>query len=279
MSTNENYNNDEQISLINPDSLTGYQEEENKNRHYDVTITLYDDNEDDLEQIGEELRSLEDAYDIAFTKKMVEQFPHLTNPNYISSPDSDTKKCDAFTFRPPSPPKNNSESSLDSLAISSDTNSSSIGDGKFEYISNYNDRVMFINAWQAITQTNLWDFVREPIDSFMWSDDQRLKVISKKMEELGYDGHSGISFGSTMRNMQQLAKHGENNFKELFISMHDIEEEKDNDIEANLYEHEDAMEHELRLEKLINRRRDTEYHEKKYKEARDKKLLEYMGGL
>jgi hypothetical protein len=122
MSTNENHNNEE-LSLINPNSLAGYQEEENKNMHHDVTITL-DDDDDDLEKIGEELRRQEDAYDIAFTKKMVEQFPHLTNPNYISSPDSDTKKCDAFTFRPPTPPKNTSESSLDSLDRSSDTNSS-----------------------------------------------------------------------------------------------------------------------------------------------------------
>jgi hypothetical protein len=33
------------------------------------------------------------------------------------------------------------------------------------------------------------------------------------MEELGYGGHSGASFGCTMRNMQYLAEHGEEKFK------------------------------------------------------------------
>jgi len=283
MSTNENYNNEE-LSLINPDSLVGYQEE--KNMHHDITITLDDDDDsagafpldgssfindehdDDLEKIGEELRRQEDAYDIAFTKKMVEQFPHLTNPNYISSPDSDTKKCDAFTFRPPTPPKNTSESSLDSLERSNDTNSSDIGNGKFEYVTDYNDREMFINAWQAITQTNLWDFVRETIDSFTWSEDKRLEVISEKMEELGYDGHSGTSFGSTMRNMQYLARNGENMFKKMFDGTHDTEED---DPELDLYPGEDAMEYEDRLKKLIKRRIQ--------KAKSEGRLLEYMGGL
>ena len=133
----------------------------------------------------------------------------------------------AFTLRPPTPPKNTSKYC------------STIGDGKFEYISKHTEREMLVNAWQAITQTNLWDFVSEPIDSFMWSSDQRIEAISEKMVELGYNGHSGISFGSTMRNMQYLAQHGENKFKELFNRKNDFDE---------------------------------------VKEARERKLLDYMGG-
>jgi hypothetical protein len=98
---------------------------------------------------------------------------------------------------------------------------------------------MFINAWQAISQTNLWDFVAQDIDSFMWSNDPRIEVISEKMGELGYNGHSGSSFGSTMRNMQYLAQHGEKKFKDLFNRKNVIDE---------------------------------------VKEAREKKLLDYMGG-
>jgi hypothetical protein len=109
----------------------------------------------------------------------------------------------AFTIRPPTPPKN-------------------IGDGKFDYISNHNVREMFINAWQAISQTNLWDFIAEDINSFMWSNDPRIQVISEKMEELGYNGHSGSSFGSTMRNMQYLAQHGENKFKKCLTEQKKI---------------------------------------------------------
>jgi hypothetical protein len=123
--------------------------------------------------------------------------------------------CDVFTFRP-TPPKNTSETSLDFLDMSSDINGSYIGNGKFEYISNRNDREMFINAWQAISQTNLWDFVRSHIQPFALSTDQRVEVIGEKMIELGYDRHSGSSFGSTLRHMQHLAIHGEKTFKELY---------------------------------------------------------------
>jgi hypothetical protein len=195
---------------------------------------------------------------------MTEQFPHLTNTNYISSPDSDgkTSKNEVFTFRPPTPPKNNSESSLDSLERSNDTNCSNIGNGKFEYISNDNDREMLVNAWQAISQTNLWDFVAQEIESFMWSNDPHIEVISEKMEQLGYHEHSGSSFGITMRNMQYLAQHGENKFKELFYGTDDIEKV------SKSGEH--AMDHEERSQGLIKRRVE--------KKKVEDKLLEYMGG-
>ena len=55
------------------------------------------------------------------------------------------------------------------------------------------------------------------IDSFMFSNDPRLNTIYEKMEELGYKGHSGTSFGLTMRYMQHLVKNGEEEFKKLFI--------------------------------------------------------------
>jgi len=187
-----------------------------KNKPYDEEVWFEETTSEDLEIASGDERVQDDAYDDAFTNLMVEQFPHLTNPNYISSPDSDTKKCDVFTFRPPTPPKNTSETSLDSLDRSSDINCSNIGNGKFEYISNHNDREMFINAWQAISQTNLWDFVRTHIYPFALSSDQRVEVIGEKMIELGYDRHSGSSFGSTLRHMQHLAIHGEKQFKKLY---------------------------------------------------------------
>lgn len=91
-----------------------------------------------------------------------------------------------------------------------------IGDGNMEYIKNLNTRDMCTNAWKAITFTNNWDFVAQDIDSFMWSDDPRIDIITEKMIELGYNGHSGSSFGCTMRNMQYLVQNGEDKFKKLF---------------------------------------------------------------
>ena len=88
-----------------------------------------------------------------------------------------------------------------------------LGNGKFEYVQDVWMREMLINAWQAITTTETWDFVRQDTDSFMFSSDPRVNIIGKKMEELGYTGHSGASFGLTMRHMQFIAKHGEEEYK------------------------------------------------------------------
>ena len=50
----------------------------------------------------------------------------------------------------------------------------------------------------------------------MFNNDITLNTIHNKMIELGYDGHSGGSFGWTMRQMQYIANHGEEKYKNLF---------------------------------------------------------------
>ena len=245
MSTNDC----EQLSLIDPDSIAEIEKETINNMPYDVTVTMKD-------YLSETIREQEDTYVQEFTKIMLEKIPHLKNSNYISSPDSDTKTT--LTFRPPTSPKNYSKTSLDSLEYS--VSDLDIGDGNFDYIKDKWERIMLENAWQAITQTNTWDFVRQDIESFMFSSDPRVDIISQKMEELGYNGHSGCSFGYTMRNMQWLAKNGIDKFKEKFV---------ESDPELEPYPYEDAMEYEQRLKQVIKRRVE--------KAKREKELMEYMG--
>jgi hypothetical protein len=156
---------------------------------------------------------------------------------------------------PPEPPTN--EMILTNEMIS-DKIRVKIGDGKFQYISNLDDRNMLINAWLAITLTNNWDFIAEDIESFMWSNDPRINDILRKMEELGYHGHSGSSFGFVMRNMQYLIQNGENKFIELFEKPYDDNDYNDDvfldvDPELHPYEHEDVMEYEQRLKEVVNR--------------------------
>lgn len=103
----------------------------------------------------------------------------------------------------------------------------SIGNGNFDYVPNLWDREMYENAWQAITQTNMWDFVAQNIDSFTFSLDPRIDIISEKMEELGYNAHSGISFGRTMRQMQYLVRNGEDKFKLCFEHISDTQKDDD----------------------------------------------------
>jgi hypothetical protein len=41
-------------------------------------------------------------------------------------------------------------------------------------------------------------------------------IIYKKIEELGYKGHSGCSYMSILREMQFIAIHGEKKFKDRY---------------------------------------------------------------
>jgi hypothetical protein len=85
--------------------------------------------------------------------------------------------------------------------------------GEFKYIKDRNSRVMLQNAYQAINQTETWNFVKRPIESFSFSSAPEIRRISDKMVELGYTGHSGFSFGWTMREMQAIAIEGEKKYK------------------------------------------------------------------
>jgi hypothetical protein len=91
--------------------------------------------------------------------------------------------------------------------------------GKFDYIKpkDANYKEMLFNAYQAITQTETWDFVKQDCEAFMFSKDPKIWIITNKMAELGYDGHSGSSFGCIMRDMQKIAKYGEEKFMEVYL--------------------------------------------------------------
>jgi len=91
----------------------------------------------------------------------------------------------------------------------------------FEYINNRYERNMIMNAYQAITLAEMWDFVKQPIESFTWSGDYRIGIIMDKMVELGYTGHSGGSFGIIMRMMQYIAINGLDQFKNYYLMNYD----------------------------------------------------------
>ena len=85
--------------------------------------------------------------------------------------------------------------------------------GEFLYIKNIWEREMLQNGWAAVEQLNLWDFMKKDCDSYMMSNAPEIMLITKKMEELGYNGHSGASFACTMRTLQYIAKNGEIAYK------------------------------------------------------------------
>ncbi len=88
----------------------------------------------------------------------------------------------------------------------------------FDKINSIHEREMIENAYNAVTMTaGGWDYLKNfNEESFMFSSNPMVKSISDNMVTLGYDGHSGASFGWTMRTMEYLAKHG----KEAFLAAH-----------------------------------------------------------
>ena len=70
---------------------------------------------------------------------------------------------------------------------------------------------MLTDAYKAITKLELWETMKEdPGDGgFMYSNHEFIQKISANLE---YGGHSGSSFGWTMRVMQRLALEGWDTF-------------------------------------------------------------------
>jgi hypothetical protein len=87
----------------------------------------------------------------------------------------------------------------------------------FHYLDDNNTRQMFETAYLAITMTELWDYMKKDVKSYMFNDDDELQRIYNKIEQLGYKEHSGASFGCIMRNMQFIAKNGIENHKQAYL--------------------------------------------------------------
>jgi hypothetical protein len=91
----------------------------------------------------------------------------------------------------------------------------------FEYITRENERNMIENGYQSVNSLELWDWLSsfEPEEGkgFTYSNCEEINKIFQKMEELpNSPGHSGASFGITMRKLQFIAKNGLDAFKREF---------------------------------------------------------------
>ena len=84
--------------------------------------------------------------------------------------------------------------------------------GEFLYITDLNVRAMLQNGWKTINHLELWEYMKNPTDSYMFSSDLEISHIMSQMETFGYNYHSGCSFGWTMRQLQYIAQYGEVSF-------------------------------------------------------------------
>ena len=113
-----------------------------------------------------------------------------------------TLSQDIFALTPPIPPTNQTYTP-----------------GDFHYIKSSSTREMFSTAYQAITQLELWPYMKEDPgpNGFAFCGDDRVKKIYAKIEDLGYYGHSGSSFGCVLRDMQFIARSGEKELREKYL--------------------------------------------------------------
>ena len=84
------------------------------------------------------------------------------------------------------------------------------GDGEFDFVSDKLYRSMLKNAYWAVTQCELWSWLRTfNEEAFMFSTSPMLNHIMDQMVQQPEGRlHSGASFACVMRSMEYIAKNG-----------------------------------------------------------------------
>jgi len=92
-------------------------------------------------------------------------------------------------------------------------------ENRFEYIADEDTRKLIINGFQAVTRTEMWEFMKKDPGEvgYMFSNRPEISIISNMMDKCEYPpGHSGASFGCTMRHLQYIARYGQEAYKQNF---------------------------------------------------------------
>ena len=91
--------------------------------------------------------------------------------------------------------------------------------GKFDFIKEEQFRMCLEDAYSAVDEMNLWDYLQNNLfNSFAYYTgpdiDLHLELLKKANK---HNTHSGASYGITMRNMEQIAKNGFEQWKTDYI--------------------------------------------------------------
>jgi len=97
------------------------------------------------------------------------------------------------------------------------------GDGEFEFIKDETDRKLYKNMHNAISKTELWNWMRgytpPEYNGFMFAKTPELIKIERSMaEEKIYECHSSSSYSCMMRDMEFIAKNGYATFKQDLLN-------------------------------------------------------------
>ena len=91
------------------------------------------------------------------------------------------------------------------------------------FITNPHDKIMIDTSIIAINNLELWNWLKNNnFESFMFSNHHNVTKIYNEIEKVGYTGHSGTSFGYTMRIMEFIAKNSFDYYRINYISNNEI---------------------------------------------------------
>ena len=95
------------------------------------------------------------------------------------------------------------------------------GNGEFDFVKDKFTKEFLKSAHRAISLCELWDWMRiyEPQADrgFMWSKTPELDRLNQQMFKDPINSeHSGSSYGFIMRQMEDIAKNGYENFKNRY---------------------------------------------------------------
>ena len=90
----------------------------------------------------------------------------------------------------------------------------------FHFVRCQNEIEMLKAAHQAITNCELWDWLRNyQTQTFMFDKSKEIKRINTEMHKDPINNnHSGSSYGFTMRQMEYLAKNGYQEYMTRYIA-------------------------------------------------------------
>jgi hypothetical protein len=87
------------------------------------------------------------------------------------------------------------------------------------FIIDIHQKRMIDSAIQAVNNLELWIWLRDVnMESFMISNDPNVMRIYNEIENVGYNGHSGASFGCTMRQMEFIAKNSFDTYRQNYLA-------------------------------------------------------------
>lgn len=92
------------------------------------------------------------------------------------------------------------------------SSSTTFAEGDFSFIKDTMSREMLEDGYSTISNLELWDWMKsytpEEGKGFMFSSHENITKIGNTMKT----GHSGSSFGWTMRSLESIAKKGWESF-------------------------------------------------------------------